>query len=63
MAQHVFLSYRGSDLAPYASALKIVLQQNLPDVSVFVDTESVTRRSAGQIDSPRPSTIPRRWWR
>ena len=41
MAQHVFLSYRRSDSWYQASALKIVLQQKLPDVSVFVDTESV----------------------
>jgi pterin-4a-carbinolamine dehydratase len=41
MAQRVFLSYRRSDSAHQAIALKIVLEQKLPDVSVFVDTESV----------------------
>jgi 4a-hydroxytetrahydrobiopterin dehydratase len=41
MAQRVFLSYRRSDSANLAIALKIVLEQKLPDVSVFVDTESV----------------------
>ena len=41
MAQRVFLSYRRSDSWYQASALKIVLEQKLPDVSVFVDTESV----------------------
>src|ERR1700722_18960159 len=41
MAQRVFLSYRRSDSADQAIALKIVLNQKLPDVSVFVDTESV----------------------
>jgi pterin-4a-carbinolamine dehydratase len=41
MAQRVFLSYRRSDSADQAIALKIVLEQKLPDVSVFVDTESV----------------------
>jgi pterin-4a-carbinolamine dehydratase len=41
VAQRVFLSYRRSDSAHQAIALKIVLQQKLPDVSVFVDTESV----------------------
>ena len=41
MAQRVFLSYRRSDSADQAIALKIVLEQKLPHVSVFVDTESV----------------------
>jgi len=41
MAQHVFLSYRRSDSWHQATALKIVLQQKLPGVSVFVDTESI----------------------
>ena len=41
MAQRVFLSYRRSDSADQAIALKIVLEQKLPDVSVFVDTESI----------------------
>lgn len=41
MAQRVFLSYRRSDSADQAIALKIVLEQKLPDVSVSVDTESV----------------------
>jgi 4a-hydroxytetrahydrobiopterin dehydratase len=41
MAQRVFLSYRRSDSSDQATALKIVLQQKLPDVSVFVDTESI----------------------
>jgi pterin-4a-carbinolamine dehydratase len=41
MAQRVFLSYRRSDSTHQATALKIVLEQKLPDVSVFVDTESV----------------------
>jgi len=41
MAQRVFLSYRRSDSWHQATALKIVLQQKLPDVSVFVDTESI----------------------
>jgi pterin-4a-carbinolamine dehydratase len=41
MAKRVFLSYRRSDSADQAIALKIVLEQKLPDVSVFVDTESV----------------------
>jgi 4a-hydroxytetrahydrobiopterin dehydratase len=41
MAQRVFLSYRRSDSADQAIALKIVLEQKLPDVSVFVDTASV----------------------
>ena len=41
MAQRVFLSYRRSDAADQAIALKIVLEQKLPDVSVFVDTESI----------------------
>ena len=40
-AQRVFLSYRRGDSASYAIALKIVLEQKLPDVSVFVDTASV----------------------
>jgi 4a-hydroxytetrahydrobiopterin dehydratase len=41
MAQRVFLSYRRSDSAIQAPALKIVLEQKLPDVLVFVDTESI----------------------
>jgi 4a-hydroxytetrahydrobiopterin dehydratase len=41
MAQRVFLSYRRSDSWHQATALKIVLEQKLPDVSVFVDTESI----------------------
>jgi 4a-hydroxytetrahydrobiopterin dehydratase len=41
MAQRVFLSYRRSDSAIQAQAVKIVLQQKLPDVLVFVDTESI----------------------
>ena len=41
MAQRVFLSYRRSDAADQAIALKIVLEQKLPDVSVFVDTQSI----------------------
>lgn len=41
MAQRVFLSYRRNDSWHQATALKIVLQQKLPDVSVFVDTESI----------------------
>ena len=41
MAQRVFLSYRRSDSAVQAVPLKVVLQQKLPDVLVFVDTESV----------------------
>jgi 4a-hydroxytetrahydrobiopterin dehydratase len=41
MVQRVFLSYRRSDSANQAIALKIVLEQKLPHVSVFVDTESV----------------------
>jgi 4a-hydroxytetrahydrobiopterin dehydratase len=41
MTQRVFLSYRRSDSWYQAGALKIVLQQQVPDVSVFVDTESV----------------------
>ena len=41
MAQRVFLSYRRSDSAHQAIALKIVLEHKLPNVSVFVDTESV----------------------
>jgi len=41
MARRVFLSYRRSDSADQATALKIVLEQKLPDVSVFVDTESI----------------------
>jgi 4a-hydroxytetrahydrobiopterin dehydratase len=41
MAQRVFLSYRRSDSAHQATALKIVLEQKLPNASVFVDTESV----------------------
>lgn len=41
MARRVFLSYRRSDSPHQAIALKIVLEQKLPDVSVFVDTESV----------------------
>lgn len=41
MAQQVFLSYRRSDSAIPATALKIVLEQKLPHVVVFVDTESV----------------------
>jgi pterin-4a-carbinolamine dehydratase len=41
MPQRVFLSYRRSDSADQAIALKIVLEQKLPDVTVFVDTESV----------------------
>jgi pterin-4a-carbinolamine dehydratase len=41
MAQRVFLSYRRSDSWHQATALKIVLQQKLPHVSVFVDTESI----------------------
>jgi 4a-hydroxytetrahydrobiopterin dehydratase len=42
MAQRVFLSYRRSDTAAQAVALKIVLERRLPDVTVFVDTESIT---------------------
>jgi 4a-hydroxytetrahydrobiopterin dehydratase len=41
MAQIVFLSYRRSDSWHQATALKIVLQQKLPGVSVFVDTGSI----------------------
>jgi 4a-hydroxytetrahydrobiopterin dehydratase len=41
MAQRVFLSYRRSDSAHQATALKIVLEQKLPDVSVFLDRESI----------------------
>lgn len=41
MAQRVFLSYRRSDTVDQAIALKIVLEQRLPDVNVFVDTESI----------------------
>lgn len=42
MAQRVFCSYRRSDSSIQATALKIVLERKLPDVSVFVDTESIT---------------------
>ena len=41
VAQRVFLSYRRSDSWHQAIALKVVLEQKLPDVTVFVDTESV----------------------
>lgn len=41
MAQRVFVSYRRSDSAHQATALKIVLGQKLPEASVFVDTASV----------------------
>lgn len=41
MGQRVFLSYRRSDTADQAIALKIVLERRLPDITVFVDTESV----------------------
>ena len=41
VAKRVFLSYRRSDSAIQAQAVKIVLQQKLPDVLVFVDTESI----------------------
>jgi pterin-4a-carbinolamine dehydratase len=41
MAQRVFLSYRRSDSAVQAIPLKVVLQQKLPDVLVFVDTQSI----------------------
>jgi 4a-hydroxytetrahydrobiopterin dehydratase len=41
LAQRVFLSYRRSDSWHQATALKIVLEHKLPDVSVFVDTESI----------------------
>ena len=41
MAQRVFLSYRRSDSWHEAIALKVVLEQKLPHVSVFVDTESI----------------------
>jgi 4a-hydroxytetrahydrobiopterin dehydratase len=41
MAQSVFVSYRRSDSTIQAEALKIVLEQKLPHVLVFVDTESV----------------------
>jgi len=35
------MSYRRSDTANHAIALKLVLEQYLPDVVVFVDTESI----------------------
>lgn len=41
MTQRVFLSYRRSDTADQAIALKIVLERKLPDITVFVDTESI----------------------
>jgi 4a-hydroxytetrahydrobiopterin dehydratase len=41
VGQRVFLSYRRSDTADQAIALKIVLERTLPDISVFVDTESL----------------------
>jgi 4a-hydroxytetrahydrobiopterin dehydratase len=41
MAPRVFLSYRRSDLPDQATALQLVLKHALPDVSVFVDTESI----------------------
>jgi 4a-hydroxytetrahydrobiopterin dehydratase len=41
MAQRVFLSYRRSDSWHQATALKIVLKQKLPHVSIFVDSESI----------------------
>ena len=41
MAQRVFVSYRRIDLSNQATALKIVLENVLPDVSVFVDTEAI----------------------
>ena len=41
MSKRVFLSYRRSDTADQAIALKIVLEQKLPQIVVFVDTESI----------------------
>lgn len=41
VAQRIFLSYRRSDAAEQAIALKIVLERKLPEVSVFVDTASM----------------------
>jgi len=41
VAKRIFLSYRRSDAADQAIALKIVLERKLPDVSVFVDTASI----------------------
>ena len=41
MAQRIFLSYRRSDAAQRATFLKVVLQQKLHDVSVFVDRQSI----------------------
>jgi 4a-hydroxytetrahydrobiopterin dehydratase len=41
VAQRIFLSYRRSDTALQAIALKIVLERKLPNISVFVDTESI----------------------
>jgi 4a-hydroxytetrahydrobiopterin dehydratase len=37
----VFLSYRRSDTADQAITLKIVLERKLPEITVFVDTESI----------------------
>ena len=41
MTQRVFLSYRRSDTADQAIPLKIVLERKLPEITVFVDTESI----------------------
>jgi TIR domain len=41
VAQRIFLSYRRSDAAQRATFLKVVLQQKLHDVSVFVDRQSI----------------------
>jgi len=41
VSHRVFLSYRRSDVADQAIALKIVLEQKLPEIAVFVDTESI----------------------
>ena len=41
MSKRVFLSYRRSDTADQAIALKIVLERKLPQIVVFVDTESI----------------------
>ena len=46
MTDRVFLSYRRSDAAHQATALKILLEQKLPGVSIFVDTASINPMEA-----------------
>jgi hypothetical protein len=40
-SQGIFLSYRREDAAPHASALKVLLEQHIPDADVFMDLDSI----------------------